>query len=381
MTERADFSERDRRYLAVRNAMAQFPLDALIVAGHGSGFNRGNLRYLADVHMWEGDGLILIPLNGEPMHVQVTYASSSLPDCLWVEDFRREPDPQDAIIDAIREKGLTNGTIGIAGYKKIITVGALEKLTTAFPNAKFKDADMLLDKIRAVKSELEILQLKELWFMSQHAIERFVDVARPGVSQREAASESSKVFRNAGSFTDLTVIQEGNFKGLPRDVSLKCDDWISFHLEICGETGHWSEINVVCAFKEPDKLEEKLIASEFRALQEIKKMAKPGVTLEDMEKTFLEVIRGDGWGLGQPEWHYSFHGQGMDGIEWPYFTPMLRGNADTVLEEGMVFSYHPHRATVPGVRRPPKIFDGLLITAKGAESLTTNWDFLWRKKW
>ena len=381
MTQRADFSERDRRYSKVRNAMAHFPMDALIVAGHGSGFNRGNLRYLADVHMWEGDGLILIPLSGEPMHVQVTYASSALPDNLWVKDFRREPDPQDAIIDAMREKGLTNGTIGIAGYKKIITVGALEKLTTAFPNAKFKDADMLLDKIRAVKSELEILQLKELWLMSQHAIERFVDVAQPGVSQREAASESSKVFRNAGSFTDLTVIQEGNFKGLPRDVSLKCDDWISFHLEICGETGHWSEINVVCAFKEPDKLEEKLIGSEFKALEEIKKMAKPGVTLEAMEKTFLEVIQEEGWGLGQPEWHYSFHGQGMDGIEWPYFSPMLKGNADTCLEEGMVFSYHPHRVTVPGVRRVPKIFDGLVITAKGAETLTANWNFLWRKKW
>ena len=138
---------------------------------------------------------------------------------------------------------------------------------------------------------------------------------------------------------------------------------------------------MVCAFREPDKLEEKLITSEFRALQEIKKMAKPGVTLEDMEKIFLEVIGDDGWDLGQPEWHYSFHGQGMDGIEWPYFSPMLKGNADAVLEEGMVFSYHPHRITIPGVRRPPKIFDGLLITAKGAESLTTNWDFLWRKKW
>ncbi len=381
MTQRADFPERDRRYLRVKKAMAEAPMDALIVAGHGSGFNRGNIRYLADVHMWEGDGLILIPLDGDPMHVQVTYASSDLPDKLWIEDFRREPDPHDAIIDAIREKGLSNGTIGIAGYKKIITVGALERLTTAFPDAKFKDADMLLDKIRAVKSELEILQLKELWFMSQRAIERFVDVVKPGISQREAASESSKIFRQAGSFTDLTVIQEAGFKGLPRDIPLKCDDWISFHLEICGESGHWSEINVVCAFQEPDKLEEKLINSEFRALEEIKRMAKPGVTLETMEKTFLDVIQADGWGLSDPEWHYSFHGQGMDGIEWPYFSPMIKGNADTLLEEGMVFSYHPHRSTLPAVRRPPKIFDGLVITPNGAETLTTDWDFLWRKKW
>lgn len=68
----------------------------------------------------------------------------------------------------------------------------------------------------------------------------------------------------------------------------------------------------------------------------------------------------------------------MDAIEWPYFSPMIEGNADAPLEEGMVFSYHPHRDTIPHVLRPPKIFDGFVITKNGGETLTTNWDFLWR---
>ena len=378
MTVRADLKERDTRFKNLRNAMQQKGLAAVIVAGHGSGFNRGYIRYFADVHIWEGDSLILIPLDGEPMHVQVTYASASMPDELWIPDYRRAPDPQKEIVNAMNEKGLTRGKVGIAGLKKRATVGAYETLKSTFPNVEFINADMMVDRIKALKSELELEQLRSLWQMSQRAMDRFVEVIEPGVTQREAAAEAAKVIRGAGSFTDLTLIEEGNFRGLPRDMPLKCDDMVSFHLEICGESGHWSEINVICAFREPSELEQKLIDSEFRALQEIRAKAKPGVTLKDLEETFLGVIVEDGWKLGDPAWHYSLHGQGMDAIEWPYFSPMMEGNADAPLEEGMVFSYHPHRDTIPEVQHPPKIFDGFVITKNGADTLTSDWDFLWR---
>ena len=135
---------------------------------------------------------------------------------------------------------------------------------------------------------------------------------------------------------------------------------------------------MVCAYQEPTQLEQKLIESEMRALQEVRAKAKPGVMLKDLEEVFLQVIREDGWELGDPAWHYSFHGQGMEAIEWPYFSPMIEGNEDALLEEGMVFSYHPHRETIPTVPRTPRIFDGIVITHQGAESLTSDWDFRWR---
>lgn len=378
MPNNPSFSERDERFKKVRHAMEEKGFAALIIAGHGSGFSRGYIRYFADVHMWEGDSLILIPLEGDPVHVHVTYASASLPDTLWIPDFRQWPEPEEELVKAMKDKGVTMGNVGIAGFQKKVTLGAYETLKNGLPNVKFVNADRLVDRIKALKSDFELQQLRNLWEMSQRAMGRFVEVIAPGVTQREAAAEAGKVFRAAGSFTDLTLIQEGDFKGLPRDVPLKCDDWISFHLEICGESGHWSEINVACAFKEPDKLEQKLIDAEYRALQEVKVAARPGVMLKELEKTFLKVITDDGWELGEPAWHYSFHGQGMDSIEWPYFTPMPAGSEDTPLEEGMVFSYHPHRDTIPAVRRLPKIFDGFVITKNGAETLTTNWDFLWR---
>ncbi|MBM3925857.1 MAG: aminopeptidase P family protein [SAR202 cluster bacterium] len=380
MTNSANILERDRRFKAVREAMVDEGLVGLIIAGHGSNFGRGYIRYFADVHIWEDISLIFIPLDGDPVHVHVTYSLPSMPDTLWIPDFRQWPEPEKELVKAIRDKGVTNGNLGIAGFKKRFAMGVYEALKEGMHGIKFVNADRLVDRIRALKSDFEIQKLRSLWQMSQGAMERFVEVVGPGVTQREAAAEAAKVIRAAGSFTDLTLIQEGAFKGLPKDVPLRCDDWINFHLEVCGESGHWSEINVVCAFKGPDKFEQKLMEAEYSALKETRSAAKPGISLKELNETFLKVITDNGWELGEPAWHYSFHGQGMDAIEWPYFTPMPEGSEDTILEEGMVFSYHPHRDTIPAVRRPPKIFDGLVITKTGAETLTTDWDFLWRIK-
>jgi Xaa-Pro aminopeptidase len=118
--------------------------------------------------------------------------------------------------------------------------------------------------------------------------------------------------------------------------------------------------------------------SELRAYREVLRAAKPGVMLAELESIFLGVIEDDAWELGAPAWHYSYHGVGMDAIEWPYYSPMLEGNRDTAVKEGMVFSYHPHRATVPSVRRIPAIYDDFVITPDGGKQLSDNWDLSWR---
>ncbi len=67
MANPADLTERDIRFRRVREAMEKDGLNALVIAGHGSQFNRGYIRYFADTHLWAGDSLILIPLEGEPV--------------------------------------------------------------------------------------------------------------------------------------------------------------------------------------------------------------------------------------------------------------------------------------------------------------------------
>lgn len=358
--------------------MEQEDFNALVVAGHGSHFNRGYIRYFADWHLWAGDALILIPLAGEPALAMTAYAGADTPAEPWITDVRRAVYPQEKIVEAMKEKGLTRGKVGIAGLKRVITVGAYETLRDACPSVKFVDADVIVDRVRVVKSPLEIQQYRDLWALSRAAMERFIETLEPGKTQREVAAEVAKVLRAGGCFDDMTVIQEGTRRGLPQDVPLRCDDLVGYHMEVCGESGHWSEIDITCAFREPTELEQELMGSELRAYDEIRKMAKPGVKLSDMADTFERILIEDGWRLGEQSVHFDFHGHGMDDVQWPWYSPKPDHNRDAALEESMVLCYHPRRDTVPAVAWGSRITDDILITPNGAERLSGDWDLRWR---
>lgn len=378
MKLKPDFQERDIRYNRIRTAMKEQGLQALIVAASAGQFTRGNIRYLADAHLWAGHGLILFPLESDPMYVQLSSASSGVPDPLWIADYRRSPTLQRTVGEAMKEKSITKGKVGLVGYESIMTVGQGAEFVESSPHIEFVNADLLMDKVRAIKSPLEIAQLKDVWKVSVEALDNFAKNLQPGISQREAASAAASVFRRAGCWDDMNIIAEGSSKGLPKDIPLKCNDLVSFHLEICGEYGQWSEVNTVCAFRDPSKEEQRLLSAELKAHQAICSAAKPGVTLEGLGKVFSEVIQQEGFVLAPPEWHHFFHGQGLDAVEWPFYSDMGIDNKDAPLEAGMVLSYHPHRDTLPLIPNRPAVFDGLIITNEGGERLNPDFNMSWR---
>lgn len=378
MSIKADLAERDHRYQYIREAMARERLDALIVSGNGGHFNRGHIRYFSDCHSWAGDAMILIPLSGEPTMAWVTYAGIGAPMYPWITDLRRTPFPPKQIIAAMNEKGLTRGRVGIAGMARLVSAQAYEMLCANLPDVQFVNADIVAAQVRAVKSPLEIQQYREVWQLSAQAMQAFLDTVGPGITERDAAAAAGKVMRAGGSWDDLTIITEGDFRGLPRDVPLRCDNLVRLHLEICGESGHWSEIDCTAAFREPTATELRLMESELSAYEELRKVAKPGILLSDLARRFDEYMVEEGWSLRAPSWHFYFHGHGLDDIEWPWYTPMLEDNQDTMLQAGMVLNYHPHRDTDPYVLWSTNITDDLLITDQGGVRLSGDWDFRWR---
>jgi Xaa-Pro aminopeptidase len=166
----------------------------------------------------------------------------------------------------------------------------------------------------------------------------------------------------------------------PRDVPLVCDDIVRFHLEICGGSGHWAEITINCAYREPTALEAKLMESELKAFEEIRKVARPGATLRDLAATFDRVMVEHGWDLGPPTTHFHFHGQGQDTIERPWYAVAepWGQTQDWPLQAGMVFSYHPRRDVRPRAGWGTGINEDILITEQGAERLSGGWDHRWR---
>lgn len=377
MGTKADFAERDMRFRRTHEAMEREGLDALLVAGRESNcdIGRGYFRYFTDYHLWGHDGLILIPLEGEPT---VTATGAGVAEKIgrlgWITDVHADPDLAPEIAVAMKERGLTKGKVGIAGWKFIMPVGAYKILTNSLPDIEFVNADHMMDRVRMVKSPLEIQQNRELWELAKAAMERFVEVLEPGQTQIELATEVLKVLA-AGDCRDTLIWINGDLP--PKDVPVTLDNNIvDCHVETPGESGHWCELTVTCAFRDPTPSELRLMDSELRAYEEIRKMAKPGVRVSDMAKTFESVLLGDGWEFASEQpLHNHFHGQGLDPVEWPVYGTLVQQDMD--IEEGMVLNYHPSHKVLPAVRHTG-INDNILITANGGERLSGDWDLRWR---
>ena len=367
--------ERDARFKSLREAMANEGLQALVIAGKGHWWTgRGYIRYLTDFHLWGHDGAILFPMESDPF---LTLTSGAVAGRIgrrgWIPDVQGDPEIVVKIVEQMKARGLTKGKIGVCGYGHVMSAGTYAKLTSSLPDVEFVNADRVIDGVRAIKSPLEIQQQRELWPLAKSAMERFVEVIEPGKTEWELAAEASKVIL-AGGGRDILVFLGGN---VPEDRPVKMDDILGYHMEVTGPSGHWCELTVTLAYREPTDLEYKLMETELRACELMRAQAKPGTRLSELTQTLERTYLEDGWALAEKQSpHHDIHGQGMDCIEWPLWGN-LDTSQDTVLQEGMCFSFHPRRVVVPQVRNAG-INENIVITANGAERLSIPWDLRWR---
>lgn len=380
---RPGLDERDRRLARLRRAMADAGLDALLVPGKGHWWTgRGYWRWLTDFHLWGHDGLILVPLDGEPCFTLSSYAVAERVAARgWIDDGRGDVYLVPRMADAIREKELAEGRIGLAGERFVLASGSERELRAALPNATFEPADDLMDRARAVKSAFELRQERELWRIAMNAMEHFHAIVTPGVSELEISADVTRNVWAAGARDILVFISETpGASNPPTDRRLRCDDKVRFHLEICGPSGHWCEITVNCAVRPPSDAEAKLIEDELAAFEALRAMAVPGRRLSELATRFEAVLRERGWSLGAPTEHFDFHGQGMDTIERPWFSaaPGWGSSQDWPLEAGMVFSYHPRRRVAPAPGWGSGINEDIVITEHGAERISGGWEHRWR---
>ncbi len=379
-----NLSERDERYTRLRAAMRPAGLDALLVAGKGHWWTgRGYMRYLTDFHLWGHDGLLLIPLAGEPTLALTSHAvAAKIAARGWVEDTAGDVYLVPQIAHAAQARNLSRARIGVAGMRAIIGAGVLAELREALPGAEFVDADEVIDRVRMIRSAHEIAQIRDLWTLSKACMEHFVQIVAPGKTQLELAAACSRIALEGGARDILVFIGEAPGQtGVPDPTPLRCDGITRFHLELCGPSGHWSEITVTCAYRPPSELEERLMDSELRAYTAIRAAARPGATLPALAAIFERTLSEDGWTLDEPPRHFDFHGQGMDTIERPWFAAEQPwgGSQNWPLEAGMTFSYHPHRAITPSVAWGTGINEDILITPAGAERFSGDWDLRWRR--
>ncbi len=240
-------------------------------------------------------------------------------------------DSVDALVTAMKEKGLTRGTVGIDEMG--ITPQCMEQLTAALPDVKFVRCFSLFERVRSVKTPGEIEILQKAARITERAIDAALNIAAEGVTEREMLRAFNASLAHDDAAPVVGCIGFGNRSAMinvqPSDRKLKRGDLIRF--DVGGRYRNYrSDMSRGASLGEPAPK----IAKYYRAVEKGVlrgyDIIKPGLKVSELFKEIVATVQKE----GIPHFARSHvgHGIGVDG----YDPPNISESSTDVLEENMV---------------------------------------------
>jgi Xaa-Pro aminopeptidase len=270
--------------------------------------------------------------------------------------------PYDAELAVEALKVKKKGTIGIVGKGSMSAV-FYEHLRKALPETAFVDASDLVDRIKAIKSDEEIVLIKKTAALQDEAMEYARKAIRPGRRDSEIAADIIHKVIDLGSEEQIVMAGSGPL-GSPvpmrkrrfQNRVVREGDQFTLMIEVNGPGGMYTEIGRVFSLgRPPSELEDA-----FEMAKETQKVTlrliKPGADPGEIWRANNSFLTRNGF---PPEARLYAHGQGYDLVERPAF----REDESMKLTARMNITVHP----VVGTDRVwIWVCDNYLITDSGA---------------
>lgn len=253
--------------------------------------------------------------------------------------------PYDELCDLIKTRGWGSLRIGVELDAHYYTARAHQHLVMGLPDAKISDNHEIVNWARLVKSEAELVYMREAGRNVSETMNLALSRLKPGVRQYEVIADvyHSQVTGVQGKFGDYTslcpLIQVGEGTSTPHltwtDQPLPDSGLVVMEIAAARRHYHAPLTRTAHIGSPPEKvvkLSEVIIEGGDAALS----AAKPGVTCEEVEAIWQNVINRNGYSK-ESRVGYSI------GInyppDWGERTASLRAGEKTVLEAGMCFHF------------------------------------------
>lgn len=308
------------RVRSVREAMARDRLDALLVFANN--LNPGNVSYLAGNQA----GTLLITPDGDPA-MYTGGGGRELPFqrmLTWIPDVGTgQPNIQQKIAGELANRGITKGTIGLAGGD-LLSVSAYEAYKNALPNFDLAPFDTEMRDIRARKRPREITVMRTALGMASDSIESAEKAFSEGASTTTAMIEAERTGRmNKGrDFRVLANVNGGQLQPLEQLYDTAHSPLVMWVGLIY--LNYWADLAIT--FPEPqDNVAANAVAAMTLA-------ARSGAKASDIALAGLSKLP-----AGAHEYALSYglgNGIGLSLREWPRISP----KSDDVVPEGAVLT-------------------------------------------
>ncbi len=260
--------------------------------------------------------------------------------------------------EATGRLGLAEATIGVE--LPFLPADAFLLLQRALPRAKFVDATLVLDGLRAVKSPAELTHLRTVYDRTAEAIQAAFASGRPGITTAAIAERVRQEMAGRG-LAFLWAFTCAGPVTLRAPSQARWERGRVLHIDAGGEDRDYlADICRMGCLGEPSPLARDLHAACLEVQNRVRQQVRAGLPCREL---LIEGERAIGQHRFAPYGRFVAHGIGMVSHEQPEIAPT---NASP-LEAGMVLSIetefiHPDVGHV-------KIEDAVAVTDSGCEGL------------
>ncbi|TAH66463.1 MAG: aminopeptidase P family protein [Anaerolineaceae bacterium] len=327
---------------------------------------------------------VLIPQEGEPMLLigpeSLTYASSvsKIPTIKKLLAFRESSEPEypgtvletfDSVINEIM-KGKKPSNIGIAG-SGLITHAIyvqLENALNRLGDIEIIKADMLVAKIRAIKSDEEIACMKEAYRIAENAMKKVLESVKVGMTENQLKGIAmAAIFEQGGEsegypFWILAGKDSNQAISRVRNKTIEKGDIVQIQVSARYE-GYVSTVGRPVVMGKATEDQKALINAGLAAQKAILDTAKAGLGAVKIHEVHFNTLKE--LGFDDHILYGPCHGTGLMEGEYPW----IESNSDYLLEENMTFCtcvYLGNDVERVGIR----IEDGFIIKKDGTESFS-----------
>lgn len=386
---RFSLAERERRWKAVRERMAQEKIDVIVTpqnTGHSMDY-QANTRYLTHVGGGgDSDIAAVFPLNGGVTAI-ATSAAPRWPTVQdWTTDVREaRRDYGKVIVERLKELKVERGRIGITGLGEVegtrtpegtILYGTWKQIREAFPQADLVDATNILTEVRYTKSQEELDVLTQSMAIIERAYEAEIQAARPGVKDWEVWAATQYALMHHGSEMPVHcnwVSGKNPKRTLTRPSMrlLEYGDLIINEIE-ASWIGYRSQGVQPVFVGAADPSHQELIKVQREVFNRVLESLKPGTTVKELAaltlRTGADAAPKSGPAAGAKA-DLNMHGRGA-GDDGPIITAHARSpqQLGVALQENMVFICKPSAISADG-SSICTWGDTVVVTAKGGQRL------------
>ncbi len=364
----APAEEGEERHRRIRAEMADRGIDCLLIAGLTANYGdrSGVFRWVCNYAPWFDDEYILFPRQGEPVlcawsigHASWAKRVSWVPT-VWVGKLKYV----EFLVNRIRELGCGAGSIGLEfqGTPAYVFRGIAERL----PEAKFVDTTDMFARLRMIKSPFELECMQRSAYVGDEGIRALLEVARPGVTDREAWAAMDYRMTLAGAQTPtfclMTSFSSYAQKGQaipygPSDRVMRPNDGIVNEIGP-SYIGYITQICRPVALGRPEAEFERTFELHLRMYEAAIKLVRPGIAIQDIDAEVKEIAAGAA--ISRSAWAMQHVGM----LNTDKIPP------ETKLQAGMTLVVHPYTDHDGGEYGGHIVGDTVVVTEDGCRRLS-----------